>query len=306
MLKRTYGQVKAELARVAGQTGLPATDVRVRESVSIAQERLCVMGEWPFNYARLKFRVYGGLLALPAEYSAIVHLALDREPAAVMPSWFEFLDFGPGPTDRDSWKSTVVDYGEAPVFRQPGAEGATVRVVSTSGSDTGNVIVTGHDMNGVRIVETFALPDATSSTKWSKITGATKPTTAGEVVLSLTDAFGEKFNVATWRPQDQSPSLRIYRVPVAESGDALVHCIARRKVYPVTGDADDLIVTNLAALRLGVKAVALEDSGKDAEPVWASAATILAAEARLYKPNKDAPPVRVSRVGAFSDSDEIY
>lgn len=306
MLKRTFGEVKAELARVTGQTGLQATDARVREAVSLAQERLCVMGEWPFNYARLKFRVYGGILALPADYSALVHLTLDREPVNLLPPWFEFVDFGPGPVDRELWDATVVDYGEAPVIRQPDAEGATVRIVSTSGSDTGSVTVHGHNLDGVSISETFTLPDATSATKWAKITRVTKPATVGEVVISLTDSYGESYNVGTWRPQDRSPSFRLYRIPVAEDSDALVHCIARRKVYPVSGDGDELIVTNLPALRLGVKAVALEDSGKDAEPVWASAAAILAAESKLHKPRKEAPPVRVTRVGAMSDNEAIY
>ena len=42
MIKRTFGDVKEELRRVAGQTGLVVDDDRLRIAVNLAQERLSI------------------------------------------------------------------------------------------------------------------------------------------------------------------------------------------------------------------------------------------------------------------------
>lgn len=308
MIKRTFAEVKTELARVAGPTGMQVTAPRLMELASIAQERLCVLGEWPYQYARLKFRQYGGIVSLPCEYEALVHTTLDREPVEVQPAWFEFLEFGPGPMDRAQWSNLGADLGESPVYRQPGEPGATLKVAATNGSDSGMVKVFGCDTKGVRQQVDFALPHAVSPVEWSKITQVIKPATAGDVVLSLTDAFGTQYVAAAYRGRDTSPTFRTYRFPIAEDASRVVHAIARRRLYPVQAETDELFITNLAALRLGVKAVAFEDAGRlaDSEAAFTLAAGILAAEARLYRAQRHAPPVNVTRIGALSARPDIY
>ena len=103
MIKRTFGDVKEELRRVAGQTGLVVDDDRLRIAVNLAQERLCTLGEWPYQYARIKFRQRGGVVALPTQYEAIVHSSINRQPVEVQPPWFEFLEHGPGPYQKNEW-----------------------------------------------------------------------------------------------------------------------------------------------------------------------------------------------------------
>lgn len=307
MIKRTFADVKAELSRVAGVSGMPVNDARLRTIVDIAQERLCGEGEWPFQYARVKFNQYGGILALPAEFEALVHTTIDRSSAEVYPQWFEMLDYGPGPTDKEHWRNVVIDYGEAPVFRQPGADGATLRVTSTDGADTSTVRVEGFDTEGVRRVETFTLPDATSATKWSKITAVAKSVTAGDVVVSYTDQFGDQYVAATYRYRDTNPSFRTYRVPIDEDKSGLIHGIVRRRLYPVRSDNDELFVTNIAALRLAVKAVALEDADKfaESETAFAIARRILGQEAKHYRAGQTVP-VRVTRINNLSERPDLY
>lgn len=308
MIKRTFADVKTELARIVGQCGMKADDPRLREMVTIAQERLCSDGEWPYQYARLKFRQYGGLVSLPSEYESLVHATVDREPLEIQPSWFEFLEWGPGPTDQTQWSSLGVDQGESPVYQQPGDKGATIRVASTDGDDTGNVEVEGYDIDGVRQVETFALPDAESDTEWSKIVKVTKPVTSGDVVLSYTDKYGREYVAASYRYRDTTPSFRCYRFPIESDDSKLVHGVVRRRVFPIRSDSDELIITNLAALRLGVKAVALEDSGKlpDSEAAFAIAGRILGKEAKHYRAGHHAPVINVNRIGALSSRPDIY
>lgn len=308
MIKRTFADVKAELARVAGATGMQVNDGRLRELASIAQERLCLAGEWPYQYARVKFRQYGGVVSLPCEYESLVHTAVEREAVAIQPAWFEFLEYGPGPVDPARWTNLGLDLGESPVYQQPGPEGATLKVTSTEGADTGSVVVTGYDPEGVRRVVSFALPQATSPVAWAKISQVTKPATAGDVVLSYTDTFGQETVAASYRYRDLTPSFRQYRFPIGDDASKVVHAVVRRRLYPVKTDSDELFITNLAALRLGVKAVAFEDAGRlaDSEAAFTLAAGILAAEARLYRAGQHTVPVNVSRVAALSTRSDIY
>jgi hypothetical protein len=308
MIKRTFADVKSELARVAGHAGMQTTDVRLREMVTIAQERLSVAGEWPYQYARLKFRQIGSLVCLPCEYEALVHSTVEREPIELQPSWFEFLDFGPGPTDQTKWANLGIDLGEVAVYRQPGTTGAVLNVTATEGADTGDVVVTGYDTNGVRKVVNYALPDATSTVRWSKVVQVTKPATLGDVVLSWEDDFAREQVAAVYRYRDKTPSFRSYRFPLLDTEDKIVHGIARRRLYPVTSDQDELFITNIAALRLAVKGVAFEDAGKiiEAETSFASAKKILTDEAARYQATKAAPPVNVTRIAALSTRPDIY
>lgn len=312
MLKRTFADVKAELARVAGQTGMQVNDARLRELVTLAQERLCVEGQWPYQYARLKFRQHGGIVSLPCEYEALVHTSLDAEPLALQPAWFEFVEFGPGPVAPGRWANLGVDLGESPVFRQPAAGGIDggqrLRVVSTSGDDTGTITVTGLDPQGVRQVVACALPEAKPDAVWAKITQVVKPLTAGDVVLTYRDDFGEEHLAATYRSRDTTPSFRQYRVPLADAASKLLHAVARRRVFPIKADADELFVTNLPALRLAVKAVAFEDAGQldYAEAAFRLAAQILQKEAALYHAAQLAMPASVPPLSALSARGDIY
>lgn len=308
MTKRTFGQVKAELARVAGQTGMQAGDARLRELVSLAQERLCTLGQWPCQYARVKFAQFGGIVSLPTDYEAIVHATLEGEPLEVQPAWFEFLEYGPGPLDVKSWAHAGIDLGEAAVIRQPGAAGARLRVTSLQGDDAGAVTVFGYDHEGAKLTKTYTLPDATSADRWSKIERVVKPVTLGDVVLTLTDDAGEQFNVAVYRGRDTSPSFRTYRFPLTDRETKTLRAIVRRRLYPITGDNDELFVSNLGALRLGLKAIALEDAGKvgDAAALFDLAADILCKEAALYKASRQPAPVNVSRVAAMTTRPDVY
>ena len=309
MIKRTFGDVKEELRRVAGQTGLVVDDDRLRIAVNLAQERLCTLGEWPYQYARIKFRQRGGVVALPTQYEAIVHSAINRQPVEVQPPWFEFLEHGPGPYQKNEWCNYGADLGESPVYVQPGPGGAAVTVRATIGSETGAVTVIGHDLNQLAQQVEYALPDSSSGHLWSRITQVIKPATAGDVVLSLTDEFGTETVAGDYRARDRSPSFRLYRfTAIADDQSKMVDAIVRRRYQDIAADSDELFVTNLNALRLGVKAVALLDKGEiaDSEAAFAAAAQILRDEASHYRARRTPAPVNVTRVAAMTERTDIF
>lgn len=309
MIKRTYGDVKDELRRVAGQTGLVVDDSRLLTAVNLAQERLSTLGEWPYQYARVKFCQRGGVVALPTMYEAIVHATINRESVETQPPWFEFIEYGPGPYQKNEWCNYGLDMGEAPVIGQPGDGGATITVTSTNGADTGNVVVKGYDENNLAQTITYALPDATNVAKFSRVTQVIKPVTQGDVVLSFTDKYGGKSIGGDYRPRDVNPSFRLYRfTQIGDKQTKTVDAIVRRRMYDIAADSDELFITNLGALRLAVKAVALLDKGdlQASEAAFAAAAQILRDETHKYRGSRQPAPVNVTRIASMSERQDIY
>ena len=307
MQRRVFNEIKTELARIAGQSGMVATDTRLREAVTVAQERLCTMGEWPFQYARVRVAPQGGgIVILPTDYEALVFVSAAGDAVEIRPPGFEFVEFGPGPNAKLDGTGIGIDLGDSPVRVQP--DGSTLKIVSTSGADSGNVVISGYDSEGVSQEITLALPEAVSNVKMAAITKVTKPVTVGDVVLTYTDEFGTESVGADWRPRDTTPSFRRYRLPESVCGCQSVSGIARRRLFPVRADSDDLFITNLSALRHGVRAVALEDSGKldQSEASFAIAAKILADEAAKYRATAPAPVVKVSRISNLSVRPDIF
>jgi hypothetical protein len=308
MIKRTYGDVKDELRRVAGQTGMTVDDARLKTVVNLAQERLCTLGEWPFQYARVKFRQRAGVVALPTQYEAIVHSAINREPVETQPPWFEFLEYGPGPYQKNEWANYGLDLGESPTYVTPPSSGAKVRVTSTDSDDTGVIKIFGLDTNGVAQSVSLTLPDATSTVYWSRITQVIKPKTEGDVVLTFIDRYGQQVVGADYRSIDVNPTFRCYRyTAIADDQTKMVDAIVRRRLFDIAADTDELFVTNLNALRLAVKAVALLDKGdlQTSEAAFAASAQILRDEAQKYR-NHHPVPVNVTKIGAMSERGDIY
>lgn len=309
MIKRTFGDVKSEIATVAGQAGLAVDDPRLIALVNLAQERLCTAGEWPFQYCRIKFCQFGGVVSLPTEYEALAHSTVDRATVDVVAPWYELVEFGPGPQDQKKWVNVGIDRGESPVYRQPGCDGMILRVASTTGDDTSEVRIFGYDENGVRQDVTLALPDASTTVRFAKITQVIKKVTAGDVVLSGTDRYGEQFQLAVYRSRDVNPTFRTYEFTgIADDKSKLIHAIVRRRLFPVLADSDELFITNLGALRLGVKAIALEDKGDLAGAAGALqlARGILQDETRLYHAGRAVPAVAVGTLMALGGRPDIW
>ncbi|MFZ9725656.1 MAG: hypothetical protein ACO3EH_00485 [Ilumatobacteraceae bacterium] len=309
MIKRNYGDMKEELRRVAGQTGLVVDDARLKVAVNLAQERLCTLGEWPYQYARLKFCQKGGVIALPTQYEALVHTAINREPVETQPPWFEFLEYGPGPYQKNEWCQYGLDMGESPVTFQPGASGCKVRITSTNGADSGNVVIRGYDTNMLAQTVTLALPSGTSTVKFSQVTQVTKPVTLGDVVISLIDNSGRQYAAGEYRSRDTNPTFRCYRfTTIADDQSKTVDAIVRRRLQDIASDSDEMFVTNVGALRLAVKAVALLDKGDLAasEAAFAASAQVLRDEANLYRSSRQPAPVNVTRIASMTERTDIY
>ena len=325
-MRRTYGEIKSQLARVAGQSGLSANDSRLLDMVNEAQERLCTLGEWPEMYDRIRFCQYEGLVALPSEYSDITAVTIDGRAHSLVDPWFEFVTSGPGPVS-DQYE-VVVPRGEAPVYRQAGDTARFIRVYSSADERTNgvrpSVRICGLDENGhwVRTEVNGVWQDgenvelrgddvtnyATTAHKFSKVTFVEKARTNGHVVLNYIDNALVETQAARYHHYDINPSFQIYHIPtIGEGSTKSLQGRARRRVVPVTQDSDLMTISNVSALKHAIKAVGFSDQGKDveSETSYEVAKRILAEAAKLGRGGRPNIPLTVQMVGGLAP-DYIY
>jgi len=115
MIRRTYGSVKEQLARVT-QNGMCATDPQLLARTNEAQERLLNKGLYAGTYGRYSVCVYGGCITLPREFESILGYNYDGVPAQVYNQWYEFMANGPGIAPVGDWRR-LLDRGFVPCFR---------------------------------------------------------------------------------------------------------------------------------------------------------------------------------------------
>lgn len=96
MIQRSYGQVKAELARVAGSTGMQITDARLLTRTNEAIQELCNEGAWPGVVDRWHLIANNGRIVLPPELDMLLEITTDGTPQQLVSPWSEFVNYGPG------------------------------------------------------------------------------------------------------------------------------------------------------------------------------------------------------------------
>jgi len=115
MIRRTYGSVKSQLARVT-QNGMCSTDPQLLARTNEAQERLLNKGLYAGTYGRYSVCVYGGCITLPREFESVVGYNFGGRPGQVYNQWYEFMENGPGIAPAGDWKR-LLDRGYVPMFR---------------------------------------------------------------------------------------------------------------------------------------------------------------------------------------------
>jgi len=115
MIRRTYGSVKEQLARVT-QNGMCATDPQLLARTNEAQERLLNKGLYAGTYGRYSVCVYGGCITLPREFESVLGYNFGGIAHQVYNQWYEFMENGPGIAPVGDWKR-LIDRGYVPMFR---------------------------------------------------------------------------------------------------------------------------------------------------------------------------------------------
>jgi hypothetical protein len=292
MLRRNYGSVKGELARLAGSTGMNTSDVRLLAYVNAAIEELMNEGDWPTIIDRLKFKISTPKITLPSDYDRMLYCTVNDVPQQMQSPWFEFVGYGldllsaigavaPNPLlpryegvlDKDA----VATFEDVPITGGPfyprvlgvvDERVAGVRpVINIQGYDASGKWIrspdgTGGYKDGVDVAingdaDPFYI---TSSQSISYVTAITKPVTKGYVLLYAvnSDASVQQY-LGQYAPNDTTPFYRRYSIPNlcnnAAPNPVCVLARLRRRFVPITTDADFLLISNLPALKAMMQAV---------------------------------------------------
>ena len=149
MIRRTYGSVKEQLARVT-QNGMCATDPQLLARTNEAQERLLNKGLYAGTYGRYSVCVYGGCITLPREFETILGYNYDGAAAQVYNQWYEFMANGPGMSPAGAWRQ-LQDRGFVPSFRPLDSQ-RYIRVYTDLAEDaTSTILFRGSDSYNNRV-----------------------------------------------------------------------------------------------------------------------------------------------------------
>ena len=116
MVKKTYGDLKSRLGRVAAINGFKTTDVRLLERVNDALEDLMESEDTPFVIDFYQFTVTDGNFSLPSSIDRIVNMSISGQPRHYRSPWYEYIDNAIGPITDDSMDRILLERGEAPTF----------------------------------------------------------------------------------------------------------------------------------------------------------------------------------------------
>lgn len=226
MIRRTYGSVKEQLARVT-QNGMCATDPQLLARTNEAQERLLNKGLYAGTYGRYSVCVYGGCITLPREFESILGYNYSGVPAQVYNQWYEFMANGPGIAPAGDWKR-LIDRGYVPCFRSIEAQ-KYIRVYTDLIEDsTSTILIRGSDTynNRIQTIENGAYIDG------ERLNLSAGSGNSSVLVTGITGTYSDGNGVYSWNGIYNSKAQY-------HKGDSLYDIIWTGSEWRVTYDKDD-------------------------------------------------------------------
>lgn len=294
MLRARYADLKPELARIAGATGMSVSDARVMSYANLATQELVDEWDWPQLICRMKFKTTNCKINVPSEFDRILSLTVDGVPMTMQSPWYEFVGYGPQlagapPLTFDNTflgeLQGVLDMQEVATFQDIPSDGSLYypTVYATMDERVAGIrptmILLGYDNNGQWVrslnaagsqidgVELAINGDSspygvTSPVAFSEITGTIKPVTKGYLSVYMTGGTQANYFVVSYAPYETQPFYRRYEIPGLSTGTT--HCMKarlRKRFAPIVSDNDMLLIPNLPALSTMVQAVYYRESG---------------------------------------------
>lgn len=246
-------------------------------------ERIINSGQWKNMYGQVDYDSTTGYITLPRRYESIVGVTRVNFPTQPFSRMQEFMTSGPGYFDDTSVDLRIIlDQGDVCTQEVQTTIGFP-RLTIAGTEDVGQIVrVYGHDADGDPIFDsdgvegialTLANPTVTGSTEMF-VTQVVKPLTVGTVTLSAV-VSGTPTVLSVYEPSETNPIYRRYKVGTitARADDKpVLRCLCKRRFVRLTQETDLVFPDNIAALKFGMKAIQLEDSGaaelQQAELFW--------------------------------------
>lgn len=212
-------------------------------------------------------------LVLPRQFVSILGYDINNVPMPTWSTFHQYVEMGLGWMDPDEMNTFgLIADTDAP-SQLPISGTVTLRVQPSLAVDAGKVIrFFGTDQNGRPIytaptgVEgaalTTAVPFSDTTQQFTHLSMIQCQTDmVGMWTLFQISSTGVPTQIGVYYPGDSIPTFRRYKIGLRQTTD-VIRCYCRRQWVKVAAETDPVFPGHLPALKMGFKALQLEDASK--------------------------------------------
>jgi len=276
-MRLTLGEARQQLyASIVPSLDNQSNIDRFNLYLNLAQERLINSGKWNGTILPVKFYSPSGIITLPRRFTSALAAKWSKDsgggsratgPIKIRNGWFSYLT-----PISDLWTASgwlrygyndtfFDDLGDGFVtFANPTFSTFNIKLEIENANDAMNqVVIKGKDQNNndVTMNVTLVNTDITINQIFSTITFFQKPITHGSINLYAVSGTSEE-KIGSYESTETTASYHRYAVPNDPSIDYL-DVLCKIRFVPCVYDTDEVIVSNLGALKNMLTSLRFED-----------------------------------------------
>lgn len=294
-------QTNVAYARQNLQSYVPNGYDEFLPKLNLACGRLTTSGKWKGSFVAVVFEAASGVITLPPRFMSILSAKFDSWPTQVYSQWFDYMVVGPSSLEESTYwpYGPITDLGDGYVTQTLQETDGVMRIGSSASDDGLQVRIFGvdstteepvvDDMGVEGELVTLSAPFVTTTASFSEITGFQKPVTNSAVTVTLVpDDASANVALAEYQSWETFPSYRRYRIGPSTR---TVKVLCQRRFIPMISETDWVIPGDIHALKMALKALALEDAGYEEKAAfcWDRAYESLNAEAKSLRGGNQVP-----------------
>jgi hypothetical protein len=259
---------------------------RVDKYLNLAQERLINSGKWKGTIREVAVTAPEEFITLPPRFHSCLAIKFvdgtDYSPASIRNQWYRYLTGGSCYANQTTWFSSgygpvVDDLGDGYcTFANSPYDSYYLKFTRANAGDNGlQILVKGYDTDGNIIftdagsysyeglITTLSAATVTTSQVFTnQIYFLQKQVSQGFITLDAVDvATGATTQIGYYMPSEQAPSYRRYLTGDITNTFDSVNAMCKLRYVPAVVDSDEVIPSNLGALRNTLIALKHEDEG---------------------------------------------
>lgn len=260
--------VIAEHWRGSGAVHCGPTDTELYRAYNRINENLMNRRDWPGTEAHVLLPVYTATFTLPDRFESIKALRVADGGLPILPLGFQFLPGQLDALDPLNQVQGLQHLGSHFATHRDPPRPMTIFAVSDRMEEQ-NATLTIHGQSAGRHVREVipiaqASPEASpihSHTAWQRIDAIAKPPTSGHIeICGWDDDTGESVWLSTIEPDETSPALTRYKLPIAEGQACHIQALVSLAYRELWRPDDVSLVQHREAYRLMAQALIGFDS----------------------------------------------
>jgi hypothetical protein len=276
-MRITLGEVRPQLfTAIVPSIDNQSNIDRFNSYLNLAQERLINSGKWTGTILPVRFYSPSGMITLPRRFTSALAAKWSKGtgngnnasgPINIRNGWFTYLTpisdlWAASYWPRYGYNETFFDdLGDGfPTFTDSTYETFALKIEIENSSDALNeVVIKGIDENNNSITINVVLSDTSITTTqlFKRITFFQKAITNGTINLYAVSGINEE-KIGEYESTETTASYHRYAVPNEPTIDYL-DVLCKIRFVPCIYDTDEVIVSNLGALKMMLTSLKFED-----------------------------------------------